>query len=368
MTAPRHAIIGCGRVAPNHVDGFRAAGWELRWACDRDPDVAATFAGRHAIPRVTASIVDVLADPEVTSVSIAVDHAQHAALADQALRAGKHVLVEKPLALTARDGERLVELAGQRGLILSVVSQHRYDPVVVAVRERLREGLLGRLLYVRSSLEARRENSYYESSYWRGTWAGEGGSALVNQGYHGLDVTRFLCGELQVLAAVAGRAALGEVIETEDTLSALLVAGGTPVTLNVTVGSTTTWRTRLELVGTAGTITFDLDHPGTIHRATGNPELERWAALEQARQVREEPPGVDYYGVSHRRQIADFVAAVRDGTTPAADANVALGMVALLESLYRRIGAPPAEPAFDHPATTGVPAERVRGAAAGVDQ
>ncbi|MEQ0558592.1 Gfo/Idh/MocA family oxidoreductase [Amycolatopsis sp. NEAU-NG30] len=332
---PAHAIIGCGRVAPNHVDGFRALeGYELAWACDRDAVTAKQFAADHGITHWTTEVGDVLGDPGVTSVSIAVDHAQHAALAERALLAGKHVLVEKPLCLTVSDAERLAGLAAAGDRVLSAVSQHRYDPVVLAVREWLDDGLLGRLLFVRASLEASREREYYSDSYWRGTRAGEGGSALINQGYHCLDVTRLLCGDLVVRAAMANTTALAGVIETEDTLAALLAAGDTPVTLQVTVGSTTEWRTRIDLVGDRGTVSLDIDHPGAVHRATGNAELERRARALSAREVEPPPPGIGYYGVSHRRQIADFAAAVRDGTPMAVPAGVGVGMVRLLAELY----------------------------------
>ncbi len=330
-----HAIIGCGRVAPNHVDGFRALDdYDLTWACDRDAVVAKGFAADHGIARWTPSVDEVLGDAALTSVSIAVDHAQHAELAERALLAGKHVLVEKPLCLSVSDAERLAEVAASRGRVLSAVSQHRYDPIVLAVREWLDDGLLGRLLYVQASLEASREPEYYTESYWRGTRSGEGGSALINQGFHCLDVTRLLCGDLAVRAAVANTTALAGTIETEDTLAALLVAGDTPVTLQVTVGSTTQWRTRVELVGDRGTVSLDIDHPGAVHRASGNEELERRAGILRDREIEPAPPGIGYYGVSHRRQIADFAAAVRDGTPMAASAGIGVGMVRLLTELY----------------------------------
>jgi predicted dehydrogenase len=330
----QHGIIGCGRVAPNHVDGFRATGrQEVSWACDRDERKAADFAGAHGIARSTPRLTEVLDDPDVVSVSVAIDHAQHAAVVEQALLAGKHVLCEKPLALVTTDGERLLALAGQRDLVLSVVSQHRYDPLVLAVRNWLRDGLLGDVLFAQVSLEAQREPEYYSESYWRGSWSGEGGSALINQGYHCLDVTRFLLGHLRVEAAVARTAVLSSVMETEDTLSALLVADVIPVTLNVTVCSATTWRSRLEIVGTQGAVTFDIDHPAFLHRVSGNPELVRRA--ESVRDLINEPlpPGIDYYGVSHRHQIAAFVRAVLDGG-PREDPDAGLGMVSLLDELY----------------------------------
>ncbi|ROO60632.1 putative dehydrogenase [Micromonospora sp. Llam0] len=329
-----HGIIGCGRVAPNHVDGFRAAGrYGVGWACDRDARVLKEFALAHGIARSTTKVDEVLEDSEVISVSVAVDHAQHAALAERALVAGKHVVCEKPLALTMDDAGRLVALAAERDLVLSVISQHRYDPLVLEVRRWLQAGLLGRMLYAQVSLAAQREPEYYRDSYWRGTWSGEGGSALINQGYHVLDVTRLLLGELSVEAAVARTALLDTVMETEDNLSALLTAGPVPVTLNVTVAARTLWRTRIQLVGTQGYVEFDLDHPGTLHHAEGSPLL-----LEAAGRLREQaeeppPPGVGYYGISHRRQIATFVEAVMDGR-PREDPRAGLGMVELLGRLY----------------------------------
>ncbi|WP_129286769.1 Gfo/Idh/MocA family oxidoreductase [Streptomyces sp. GZWMJZ-114] len=334
-----HAVIGCGRVAPNHADAFRQLpAWEILWACDVEPGSALRFAQEQGIPNATESVEEVLADPTVVSVSIAVDHAMHAPLAEAALSAGKHVLVEKPLAVSLADGERVTKLAADRGLILSTVSQHRYDPLVSAVHGWIREGLLGRLLYSQVSLEARREPEYYSDSNWRGTWSGEGGSALINQGYHCLDVARYLLGDMEVQTAVAASGGRGGLMETEDSLSALLLAGDTPITLHVTVASTATWRTRVTIVGTEGTLEFDLDHPGKLHRCSGNPELERLAELERQRSMTEEPPGINYYGVSHRRQIEDFGRAVQTGSALRFGPDVGLGMVALLEEIYQATG------------------------------
>jgi predicted dehydrogenase len=105
-----HALVGCGRVAPNHVDGFsRVPNCSIKWACDRDPLKLAEFCQLHNIPSQTTDFYEVLRDPEVSSVSIAVDHAQHADLAIAALTMGKHVLVEKPLAIDVHNAARVVE-------------------------------------------------------------------------------------------------------------------------------------------------------------------------------------------------------------------------------------------------------------------
>jgi UDP-N-acetyl-2-amino-2-deoxyglucuronate dehydrogenase len=337
-----HAIIGCGRVSPNHADGFsQLPDWELRWACDTRREAAEKLAAEYGIAHVTGLYEEVLADPDVTSVSIAVDHASHASLAMKALEAGKHLLVEKPLALSAAEAERAAALAHDRGLVLSTVSQHRYDPLVDAVREWINDGLLGRLLYAHVSLDAHRAADYYRDSYWRGTWQGEGGSALINQGYHCLDVAALLLGGLETRAATARPGGLGNAVETEDTLSALLHAGQTPLTLQVTVASSTTWRSRIDIVGTRGAVSFDLDHPSTLHRSEGNPELLHRAELQRRRSADEAAPGIDYYGTSHRRQIADFAQAATTGAAMRFAPDPGIAMARVLEEIYATTAARP---------------------------
>ncbi|MFK0221283.1 Gfo/Idh/MocA family protein [Streptomyces vinaceus] len=364
-----HAVVGCGRVAPNHVDGFTALpDAELRWACDRDLSRARALAREYGLPRVTSDVREVLADPEVDSVSVAVDHAGHHELVAAALTAGKHVLVEKPLAITVEEGAALTSLAERAGRVLSVVSQHRYDPVVTAVRDWIADGLLGRLVSGTVSLQCGRDDAYYAESYWRGTFAGEGGSALVNQGYHALDVTRWLTGGLTVVGAAAGHTAPRGGMETEDTLAAVLRGPqGALVTYQVTVASSITWRTRIELVGTGGSVLFDLDHPGTLHLAEGGDAL-RAAASAVRGQVSPPPAGIGYYGISHRRQIADFAAAVRDPRhTMAADGTAGLETLRLLREMYRAArsedgaAAPSGAAAGTAPVTASVDAVTARG-------
>jgi predicted dehydrogenase len=331
-----HAIVGCGRVAPNHVDGFSALpDAQVRWACDRDPARARSLAQQYALPRTTTDVRDVLADPEVDSVSVAVGHALHHELAAAVLAAGKHVLVEKPLALTVADGAALNALAECTGRVLSVVSQHRYDRVVTAVRDWIADGLLGRLVSATVSLQCGRDDAYYADSDWRGTYAGEGGSALINQGYHALDVTRWLMGGLTVVGAAAGHAAPRGGMETEDTLAAVLRSPhGALVTYQVTVAGSIAWRTRIGIVGTDGSVLFDLDHPGALHLAEGNEALRAAAQEVRTAVVEPAPAGIGYYGISHRRQIADFAAAVRSGQPMVADGRAGLDTLTLLQNVY----------------------------------
>ncbi|MER6433794.1 Gfo/Idh/MocA family oxidoreductase [Streptomyces sp900105245] len=336
-----HAIIGCGRVAPNHVDGFGAVpAVQIRWACDRDGPTADTFGRTYSVARITTDVDEVLADPDVDSVSVLVDHAQHTDIAKAALHAGKHVLVEKPVALNSRAAWDLIALAEQKNLVFSVVSQHRYDPLVRRVRQWVEDGLLGRLVLCNVTLHSRRNEDYYADSYWRGTWSGEGGSALINQGYHCIDVAQSLCGPFTVQGATWSSSRLTDVIETDETLAAVLTApNGLAATLAVTVSSSEVWRSRICLAGEAGTVEFDLDHPNRLHRCTGNPILEQeGASFAVAVQETAAPAGLDYYGISHRRQAADFCRSVRTGEPMLYPASDAVGTLALIQDVYRASG------------------------------
>ncbi|MGY1456421.1 Gfo/Idh/MocA family protein [Streptomyces sp. SS8] len=343
MSRPRrHGLLGCGRVADNHADAVRALGpgWELAVACDLRAGPAAALAARHGVAEVESSAEALLRRPDLTSVSVLTEHATHPRWVEAALRAGKHVLVEKPLAFTADEARSLVKLAAESNLVLATVSQHLYDPVVRLVREWLGEGLLGELVLVRGSLEASRPAEYYTSSYWHGTWSLEGGSALINQGYHCLDVVRSLVGPLSVDSARAVVPRTGEVQETESTIAALLSADGLPVVFSATTGSSTRWRTRIELVGSRGTVEFDVDHPARLHRVSGGAALTAAAAAADLEEAAAPTPGIDYYGISHRRQVADFAAAVEQGRPLIAPPEDGVEMAALLDGVYRAASLP----------------------------
>jgi len=334
----RHAILGCGRVGPNHVDGFRhCAGSEIAWICDRDPRILEAFAAAHGVEKATCDAQEVLQDPEVDSVSIAVDHAQHADLSRRALLAGKHVLVEKPLALSLEDGERVVRLARERGAVLAVVSQHRYDPLILEIRRLIESGALGRVVALSANVLCGREPGYYRESYWRGKRAGEGGSVLINQAYHCIDLMVWLGGPVAGVEAALATLKLADVIETEDTACALLrFANGALGSVAATAATRTFWETRMTVVGTEGHVSFDINHPNRLHGSCLPDDAEReLRAVLDLSGAEEPPPGMDYYGISHRRQIAEFVQAVAGGGRVAVDGEQGLRTLAVILDLYR---------------------------------
>ena len=334
----KHGIIGCGRVAPNHASGMRQSNLgEVAWACDRDPRVLAEFADRYRIRRRTIDYREMLADSDLVSVSIAVDHAQHAKLTRDALLAGKHVLVEKPLALSLRDAHELIGLAAERNLCLVTVAQHRFDALFTEVHRLLLGGSLGRLVAIWVTLVCGREPAYYRESYWRGTWAGEGGSLLMNQAYHCVDLMVALGGRPRVLSCDTRIIKHGQVLETEDAVTATLsFANGALGSLNCTSATTQFWRSRIDVIGTEGSVTFDIDHPNRLHDHSLPKHVDAAPLMAAAEANDDVPGGIDYYGSSHNALIADFLGAIRERRSPRLDPLAALTTLEVITDLYAR--------------------------------
>jgi len=145
------AVIGAGYWGPNLVRNFQASRtFRLRWLCDLDVDRARRVLGDYSTVQVSADLDEVLADPEVRAVAIATPAGTHLPVAMAALRAGKHVLVEKPLAATFEEGRLLVEEADRRGLTLMCDHTYCYTPAVLRIRELLHSGELGELHFLDS--------------------------------------------------------------------------------------------------------------------------------------------------------------------------------------------------------------------------
>ena len=181
-----------------------------------------------------------LARPDIDAVSICVPSGLHAQVAVDALQAGKHVLVEKPIALSLADADRMIAVARECGLRLGVVLQNRYNSPMQQVRRAVDEGRLGRLYLGNACVRWYRPQSYYDDE-WHGTWAMDGG-ALMNQSIHHIDALQWFMGPVQSVQAYT--ATLAHRMEAEDVGVAVLrfVSGA----LGTVEGSTLTWPQNLE--------------------------------------------------------------------------------------------------------------------------
>ncbi|HMS37366.1 MAG TPA: Gfo/Idh/MocA family oxidoreductase, partial [Arachnia sp.] len=216
----RFGIVGCGVIAHFHAQAILAADHaELVGCYGRGVEQTEKYAAHYGIERFD-SLRALLASDRIDAVCICTPSGLHAHQAIAALSAGKHVVVEKPMSLTLAEADRLIAAAEASGRKATVISQLRYQEAVRAAKQATDAGALGRIVSASLAMKYFRSADYYASGGWRGTWAMDGGGALMNQGIHGVDILRHLMGPADW---VFGRAeTLVHSIEVEDTAAAVI--------------------------------------------------------------------------------------------------------------------------------------------------
>jgi len=325
----RFGIVGCGGIARWHANAIQSIdGAALSAVCDADAARAAAWGKEYGVPWF-ARLEDML--PLADAVCVCTPSGLHARQAEQALLAGRHALVEKPLAITPASLERVLAAQRKSGKLLCAVAQLRFSPGVLEARRLIEEGALGKLLLADLSMKYWREPSYYEGSAWRGTWAMDGGGALMNQGIHGVDLLRFLCGEIAAICACKNT--LLHAIEAEDALAAsFTLAGGGMGVLTAATCAFPGHRRRLDVCGSEGSLTLEEDQLARVETRRGITLAQEAGQSHGAR----DPLAIGYE--PHRRQIAAFVEAALSGAPCQPDGAEAAKTLRVIFKLYEAAG------------------------------
>lgn len=319
MKPVRVAVIGSGVIAPLHIECYQAIeNVEVTWLCDLIPEKSRALAERFNVSQTTTDAATVFSDPSVDAVSICTDHGSHAELVIAALKNGKDVLCEKALAQNETDLARMLEAAAQHPeRIASGIFQHRFNPFNREVRAILQEGHFGTLLTAAVQVRCFRSDAYYSSDPWRGTWAHEGGSVLINQAIHYIDQLLWLTGGMDHVVAMIANRTHGGVIETEDTaVAAMKLKCGALAILEATASSNLHWEPTLAFHGTAGALEIRNEVITKLNFADKELEDILRNRLAEAIAPKGAEAGKAYYGPGHPRQIADFIEAVRTRRDP----------------------------------------------------
>ena len=304
----RVAVIGCGDISAVHFGVIAGLpGAQLVAVSDPDAGRLAAAVDAHAVPGFTdhLALFDEL-QPDV--VHICTPHHTHAQLAIDALDRGINVIVEKPLAHSREEGERVAAAAARSEAQIAVCFQNRYNAPIAAAHALLTGGTLGAILGASATVNWHRTAEYYLNRPWRGRWATGGGGLLMNQAIHTVDLLQWLIGPVASVSGNASTRVLGDVIEVEDTAELVIdhVNGARSVfyaTLANVVNSPVTLDivTENALLSVRGdlTVTYtDPQHEGRVDVVTESHE----ATGERS-----------YWGVSHQRLIADFYSQLDSG-------------------------------------------------------
>lgn len=332
------AILGPGIVAEFHQQGIEAnagAGARLAAVSHYNPDRFEAITAKFGVPCLTEA--EMLAHPQVDVVVICTPSGQHAKQAIAAAQAGKHVLVEKPMALSLADADTMIDACRQAGVKLGVVLHRRTEPLNQKIFQALQAGDLGQLTLGLISMPYYRPQDYYEWADWRGTWAQDGGGVLMNQGIHIVDLLVWYMGD--PVAVQAQASTLQRRIEVEDTLTALLrFENGALATITATTTAAPGFSNRLELYGTRGGIQIQGD------------TAERWDLTDPGQTTVEPPPlgknieagaGGDPRAVGVGGFTAiyqDFIQAIRDDRPPLVDGREGRRSLATVLAIYKAAG------------------------------
>ena len=310
----KYALIGCGRVSVNHIAAALNCGFEVTALCDVDLKAAQCLVEEFSLKevRIYESYQQMLEKETLDVVSIATPSGIHAEIAVACCEHGVNVLVEKPIALSVADAQRIEKAAKDNGVKATVCFQNRYNKAVAKAMELVKAGALGELYCVNANVLWSRDESYFAQGAWRGTWAQDGG-VLMNQSIHNIDLFRWFAGsEVESVTSMIGNV-MHPYIEAEDVAVAIVkFQNGCLGTINCT---SNIYRDDLEetlyIMGSKGTIKLG-------GKAVNQIEVLDVAGIDNVEELIKEnsndPPSV--YGFGHTPLFAGFKRAIEENTEP----------------------------------------------------
>jgi len=335
----RLGIVGCGVIGQTHAGAIASLpDAELVAAADVDPARAEALAARYGAAPYT-SIQAMLDNERLDLVCICTPSGLHGRHAVQVMRSGRHVIVEKPMELRREAIVEMLRVQQEEGVLLSVISQHRFDPASKRVRALVEEGAFGRPVLGLAVVPWWRSQLYYDSGGWRGTAALDGG-VLMNQAIHSIDLLQWLMGPVRSVCAYIGT--LAHHMETEDVAVAVLrFENGALGTLEATTGAYPGAATRIEIYGDQGSAVIENDRLKWLHLARDDREPVGPYGLNVS--VGENPEQVGTGAASdpaalltdsHTAQMADMVRAIREGGVPMVDGHAGRQPVEIILAIY----------------------------------
>lgn len=326
----RFAIIGCGRIASKHAESIAALPEaSLAAVCDIVPERAQAFAGKYGAEPFT-SYEEMLNRADIDIVTIATSSDLHAPIGIAAAQAGKHVMVEKPMAMTLKSADELIRACKDAGVKLAVIHQNRFNKSIKLLRQALDGGRFGKLTHGQATVRWNRDDNYYAQAPWRGTKLQDGG-VLMNQSIHNIDLLQWMFGPVDT---VFGYTATNlRPIEMEDVGAAVIKFKNGAIGL-IEAASTIYPKNIEETLNVFGETGSVMVGGIAVNR------IETWEFPDSEEEKKEifaaqesDPPTV--YGFGHREIIADMMEAIRHDRSPAVPGEEGRKALEIILAIYR---------------------------------
>ncbi len=326
----KYALIGCGRISPNHIAAALGNNLEIVALCDIvDAKMNKTIENFN-LPGNTKKYSDykeMLQNEKPELVAICTESGKHGKIALDCIEAGSNLIIEKPIALSLEEADQIILRAKEKNIKVSSCHQNRFNKSIQKIREAIEEKRFGRLLHGTAHIRWNRGEDYYKQANWRGTWEQDGG-ALMNQCIHNIDLLRWMMGDEIIEVVGMTDNMIHDFIEAEDLGMALIkFANGS---YGIVEGTTNIYPSNLEET------LYIFGDKGTVKAGGKSVNLiEEWQFadnLDNPEEIREKynenPPNI--YGFGHQPLYADVIDAIKNDRAPyvtAVDGRNALELV-----------------------------------------
>lgn len=332
----KYALIGCGRISPNHLEAAVNNKLDIVGLCDIIPQnikilLEKTDMG-DAIFNQYTDYHKMLEEQKPELVAIATESGKHAQIALDCLEAGCNVIIEKPIALSLEDADKIIAKAEEKGLVVCANHQNRFNKSIQKIRQAVENGDFGKMLHGTAHIRWNRGKDYYAQAPWRGTWAQDGG-ALMNQCIHNIDLLRWMMGD-EVFEVCAYTDNLNhDFIEAEDLGIAIVkFKNGS---YGIIEGTTNVYPKNLEetlyLFGEKGTVKAGGKSVNIIEEWNFENQVE---SSEEIKAKNSEMPK-NVYGFGHTPLYKDVIQAIENKTQPLVDAKAGRRALELVLAIYK---------------------------------
>ena len=332
----KYALIGCGRIATNHMKAAVNNELEIVAVCDVLPEKMEAILEKHEladdknIKRYT-DYKEMIEKEQPELVSIATESGIHAEIALYCIDKGVNVIIEKPMAMSIEDADKIIALAEERHVKVSACHQNRFNVAVQELRKAIEAGRFGKLSHGSIHVRWNRNQGYYDQAPWRGTWAQDGG-ALMNQCIHGIDLLRWMMGDEIEEVYGATRQQFHDYLEAEDVgMAVIKFKNGAIGTIE---GTTNVYPKNLEetlyIFGENGTVKVG---------GTSTNNIDVWDFADETEDDQKnkglEEQTSNVYGNGHTSLFADVIDAIKNDRTPYVDAVAGRNALEVILSIYK---------------------------------